>query len=297
MDHREIMTDDIAYTEEILTRYLPKTGAFAKPVTDAMTYSVKAGGKRIRPVLMLETYRAFGGSDRKVVEPFMAAIEFIHTYSLVHDDLPCMDNDEYRRGKLTTWKAYGFDMAVLCGDALLNFAYETALKAFAAGSAEPFRVAEALSYLAEKAGIYGMVGGQSEDVEYTGRSLSEAQLDYIYRLKTSALLEASMVCGALLAGADEAQAKTVEKIAGNVGLTFQIVDDVLDCTSTTEDLGKPVGSDEKNEKTTYVTLFGIDAAREQAKRLTDEADEMLSSLNIESGMLRYIIDGLVNRRK
>ena len=237
--------------EQIIEKYLPKEEGFQKKVIEAMNYSFLAGGKRLRPMLMLETYRLFGGKG-KVIEPFMAAIEMIHTYSLVHDDLPAMDNDAMRRGKPTTHKAFGEAMAILAGDGLLNFAYETAALAF---QMEPqnVRVGEAFTVLAKKAGIYGMVGGQTVDVQTDkGEEITREKLDFIYRLKTSALIEASMLVGAILAGASKEEQDIIAQVAGEIGLAFQIQDDVLDVTSTMEVLGKPIGSDEKNNKATYV---------------------------------------------
>ena len=246
-------------------------------------------------MLMQETYRLFGGKE-KVIEPFMAAIEMIHTYSLVHDDLPAMDNDEYRRGKKTTHAVYGEAMGILAGDALLNYAYETAAKAF---SMEPGKeaVGQAFLILAEKAGIYGMVGGQVVDVESEGSSISKEKLDFIYRLKTGALIESAMLIGAVLAGASKEEQKTVEEIAGEVGLAFQIQDDILDETSSLEVLGKPVGSDKKNRKATYVAWEGIDRAREEVKRLSADAVEKLHSFSGDYLFLDELLRYLIHREK
>jgi len=235
----------------------------------------------------------FGGTGREI-EPFMAAIEMIHTSSLIHDDLPCMDNDELRRGKPTTWKVYGYDMAVLAGDALMIFAFETSAKALALG-ADAAAVVKAMAILAEKTGIYGMIGGQTVDVELTGKPVPREKLDFIYRLKTGALLEASMMIGAVLAGATEEQVKTVESIAAHVGLAFQIQDDILDVTSTAEVLGKPVLSDEKNSKTTYVTLEGMEKAKADVQAISDQAREELAGLPGEKEFLSQLIEMLVNR--
>ena len=201
--------------DSMIARYLPREEGYQKKVIEAMNYSVLAGGKRLRPMLMQETYRLFGGKS-KVIEPFMAAIEMIHTYSLVHDDLPAMDNDEYRRGKKTTHAAYGEAFGILAGDGLLNYAFETALTAF---DLEPGNknIARALKILAEKAGIYGMIGGQTADVQASGAGLDETQLDFIYRLKTGALLEASMLIGAVLAGATKNEQRLVEGAALDLG--------------------------------------------------------------------------------
>lgn len=281
--------------EEIIKQYLPAEEGFQKTVLEAMNYSILAGGKRLRPMLMQETYRLFGGKE-KVIEPFMAAIEMIHTYSLVHDDLPAMDNDEYRRGKKTTHAVYGEAMGILAGDALLNYAYETAAKAF---PMEPGKeaVGQAFLILAEKAGIYGMVGGQVVDVESEGSSISKEKLDFIYRLKTGALIESAMLIGAVLAGASKEEQKTVEEIAGEVGLAFQIQDDILDETSSLEVLGKPVGSDKKNRKATYVAWEGIDRAREEVKRLSADAVEKLHSFSGDYLFLDELLRYLIHREK
>ena len=273
-DELKRRTDEI---EEMFRSFLPAEEGFARTMAQAMNYSMLAGGKRLRPMLIQETYRLFGGTE-KVAEPFMAGMEMIHTHSLIHDDLPALDNDDYRRGRLTTHKVYGEAMGVLSGVALLNYAYETMLQAFSL-TEDQDRVICALKVMAEKTGIHGMLGGQSVDVENDGKPLEKEMLDYIYRNKTSALIEASMMTGAILAGADEQQVAVVEEAAGNIGLAFQIQDDILDVTSTDEELGKPVHSDEKNNKVTYVTLFGIEEASRQVELLSEKAIKLLKSLN------------------
>lgn len=286
------------YTQEVndtVMAYLPLEEGYQKTVLSAMNYSVKAGGKRLRPLFMREIYRMFGGSGREV-EPFMAAMEMIHTFSLIHDDLPCMDNDEYRRGMPTTWVSYGYDMAVLAGDGLALYAFETAAKAFSMTD-HPEAVAKCMGLLAGKSGIYGMIGGQTADVELTGKSLDRQQLDFIYRLKTGALLEASMMIGAVLAGAGKEQVETVEKMAACVGMAFQIQDDILDLTSSQEVLGKPVLSDEKNHKTTYVSLYGMEKARRDVESLSREAIDILESLPGDHEIVRQLILMLVTREK
>ena len=287
------------YAEEVLEKYgHVLEDSYQKTVMDAMEYSLYAGGKRLRPVLMYETYKMCGGKGT-LIEPFMAAIEMIHTYSLVHDDLPAMDNDEYRRGKKTTHIVYGEDMAILAGDALLNYAYETALKAFDKSKNKHDRIVRALKVLTDKAGIYGMVGGQTFDVEAENKNLAlnEEQLLFIFRLKTSALIESSMMIGAILAGADDKTVDTIEQIARNVGIAFQIRDDVLDVISTQDILGKPIGSDEKNNKTTYVILKGLDTATSDVVAYTAKAEELLASLPYESEFLRELILSLNERIK
>lgn len=281
--------------EETVYSFLPEEAGPQKTIFEAMNYSVKAGGKRIRPLLMREVYRLFGGKG-DAIEPMMAAIEMIHTSSLIHDDLPCMDNDEYRRGKKTTWAVYGYDMAVLAGDALLIYAVETASKAFDK-TEDAKRVGECIRILSERTGIYGMIGGQTVDVELSGKPIDPQRLDFIYRLKTGALLEVSMMIGAILGGADDSQVEAVEKMASLVGQAFQIQDDILDLTGTTEVLGKPVLSDEKNEKTTYVSLYGMEKAREAVRDLSAQAKELLWSLPGDHDFLEYLMDMLITREK
>ena len=251
-------------------------------------------GKRLRPLLMWESYRLFGG-EGAAIEPFMAAIEMINTYSLVHDDLPAMDNDEYRRGRKTTHFVYGEDMGILAGDALLNYAFETACRAFEEESEHALRIGKALEILADKAGIYGMIGGQVVDVQESGKAVSGEVLDFIYRLKTSALIEASMMAGAVLAGAEEGQVSRMEQIAGKIGLAFQIQDDILDVTSTEEVLGKPIHSDEKNQKTTYVTLLGIEQAQKKVEELSNEAIALLHQFTGENAYLEQLLIQLIHR--
>nr|WP_294665284.1 farnesyl diphosphate synthase [uncultured Blautia sp.] len=284
--------------EKLLMSYLPQEEGFAKTMAQAMNYSVMAGGKRLRPMLVLETLRMFGGEE-KLAYPFMAAMEMIHTHSLVHDDLPAIDNDDYRRGRLTTHKVYGEAMGVLSGVALLNYAYEVMLTAFdiADMPEKQVRVIQAMKVMSHKTGLYGMLGGQSVDVENDGKPMSRQMLDYIYENKTSALIEASMMTGAILGGASAEEIAAVEKAAKNVGLAFQIQDDILDVTSTKEELGKPIHSDEKNNKTTYVTIMGIEKASQQVKELSAEAIELLEGLNKKNEFLFTLVKELVGRRK
>ena len=280
--------------EQIVTSFLPKEEGYQKTVLEAMNYSVSAGGKRLRPMLMLETYRMFGGTS-KVIEPFMAAIEMIHTYSLIHDDLPAMDNDEYRRGRKTTHVVYGEAMAILAGDALLNYAFETAASAFVLDEGNP-AIGKAFMILASKAGVYGMIGGQVVDVESEGKEIDADTLKFIHIHKTSALLESAMLIGAVLAGASEQQQRTVELAARELGLAFQIRDDILDVTGNTDELGKPVGSDEKNHNNTYVALEGLEKAKEDVKRYSESAIDRLKSLPVRNEFLYELIEELIDRR-
>ena len=280
--------------EQIVTSFLPKEEGYQKTVLEAMNYSVSAGGKRLRPMLMLETYRMFGGTS-KFIEPFMAAIDKIHTYSLIHDDLPAMDNDEYRRGRKTTHVVYGEAMAILAGDALLNYAFETAASAFVLDEGNP-AIGKAFMILASKAGVYGMIGGQVLDVESEGKEIDADTLKFIHIHKTSALLESAMLIGAVLAGASEQQQRTVELAARELGLAFQIRDDILDVTGNTDELGKPVGSDEKNHKNTYVALEGLEKAKEDVKRYSESAIDRLKSLPVRNEFLYELIEELIDRR-
>lgn len=279
--------------EEIVFRYLPKEEGYEKTIYQAMNYTMQAGGKRLRPMLMLETYRLFGGNN-KIVYPFMAAIEMIHTYSLIHDDLPALDNDDYRRGRKTAHIVFGEDMAILAGDALLNYAFEVASTAFDEEK-ELKQVAAAYQVLARKPGVKGMIGGQVVDVELTGKSMTKEQMMYIYELKTGALIEASMMIGAILAGADQEQVKIIEKIASQIGLAFQIQDDVLDLIGNSEVLGKPIASDEKNEKMTYATFYGVENAQKKVEELTNEAMNTLRSFPMENLFLEELLEYLIHR--
>jgi geranylgeranyl diphosphate synthase type II len=296
-----IETEITAHAEEInriIERYLPAEEGYQKTVFEAMNYSIRAGGKRIRPMLMQETCRMFGGTS-PAIGPFMAAMEMIHTYSLVHDDLPAMDDDLLRRGKPTTHAVYGEAMGILAGDALLNYAFETASLAFLEEPADPM-AGRALRELAVKAGAYGMVGGQVVDVETDNQDadpITREKLDFIYHLKTGALIEASMKIGAILAGAAQEQIDVVEQAASKIGLAFQIQDDILDVTGTAEELGKPIGSDEKNHKATYVTFEGLEKSKEDVIRLSDEAVSDLRSLQLDCEFLSELILYLVHRNK
>lgn len=285
--------------EDILKKYLPIEEGFQKKVMEAVNYSVTAGGKRLRPVIMKESFLLFGGSG-EVIEPFMAALEMIHNYSLVHDDLPAMDNDEYRRGRETTWKVYGDGMAVLAGDGLLNLAYETAALSFdmAKDTEDIKRAARALKILGRKAGIYGMIGGQTADLEAeSDREISGERLLFIHENKTAALIQAALMIGAVLAGAGEKEIAAMESAASNIGIAFQIQDDILDVTGTEEVLGKPVGSDERNHKLTYVSLYGLEKAKKEVKRMSETALTILSSFENRNEFLEEFVKMLITREK
>lgn len=297
MSFDKLLAQKTKETEEIILSYLPAEEGNQKTVLEAMNYSVKVGGKRLRPLLMAETYRMFGG-DGEIIKPFMTALEMIHTYSLVHDDLPAMDNDEYRRGMKTTHVVYGEAMAILAGDALLNYAFEIAASAFEMNPGNAC-AERAMMVLARKAGIFGMVGGQVCDVEAEKRQLplSKDQLLFIHENKTAALIQSALMIGALLAGAEQKYIDALEKIGYNIGIAFQIQDDILDITGTEQELGKPIGSDEKNNKETYVTLAGLETAKEHVEALSKEAVQLLGQLPGEHTFLDELILSLIHRTK
>lgn len=322
MNFKEEQDKRVNYIESVIKEYLPAEEGPQKRVLEAMNYSILAGGKRLRPMLMLETFRLFEGREEKLIRPFMAAMEMIHTYSLVHDDLPAMDNDEYRRGRKTTHVVFGEAMGILAGDGLLNYAFETAASALEGLSGEYLKYgAKAMGILARKAGIFGMIGGQTVDVEGFGPELEadpdfdimgngmaltnsrfghkniQDRLNYMYRLKTGALIEASMTIGAVLAGAGEEEKKTVEQMASDIGLAFQIQDDILDVVSTTEAMGKTAHSDEKNKKITYVTLLGIEKAREEVVSLSAKGLTAFEVLGRDNEFLKELIRTLITREK
>ena len=287
------MKKRVTEVKSIIESYLPEEEGFQRTLLEAVNYSMLVGGKKLRPLLMQQTYAMFGGTS-PAIRPFMAAIEMIHTHSLIHDDLPAMDNDEYRRGKKTTHVVYGEAMAILAGDALLNYAYETAAKAFDLDPGNP-RLGKAFQILAAKTGLDGMIGGQSVDVEYVDKPLTQEQLFFIYKLKTSALIEASMMIGAVLAGATQEETEKIERIARNVGLAFQIQDDILDVVGEEETLGKPTKSDEKNKKTTYVTVKGLEKAQTDVAKYSEEAIRIMEELPYENEFLHELILHLIHR--
>lgn len=280
--------------EEVLKKYLPSEEGKQKTVIEAMSYSVLAGGKRLRPMLVSEVCKLFGGDEKKA-EPFMAAIELIHTYSLVHDDLPAMDNDLYRRSKKTTHAVYGEAMGILAGDALLNYAFEIISEALSDDLSE--KNAKAFKILAGKSGIFGMIGGQVADIEAEGKKVGIETVEFIHRLKCGALIEAAMQMGAVLGGADDEQVKIIGEIGADIGYAFQIQDDILDVTSSDEVIGKPTGSDDKNEKSTYVSIVGLEQAKKDVFTLSENALKKLYSLPYKNEFLEELIKKLINREK
>jgi len=279
-----------------ITAYLPAEEGFQKTIFEACNYSVINGGKRLRPMMMQAVYELCTGragesgeEDQKALMPFMAAMEMIHSSSLVHDDLPCMDNDVLRRGVPSTWAKFGEDMGTLAGDGLMIYAFETASKSTA--SAE--QKAEAISILVRKTGIYGMIGGQTVDVQLTGKEPSAEQLEFIYKLKTGALIEGSFMIGAVLAGADAETVAKLEEAAGCIGMAFQIQDDILDVTASESELGKPIGSDAENGKVTWLTHYGMDRSIEDVRAYTDRALEIIRGIGSHpflEQLLIYLID-------
>lgn len=299
MNFKEILDTKTDRAEAVLRKYLPREEGFSKNVIEAVNYSATAGGKRLRPVLLEESFLLFGG-EGDLAEPFMAALEMIHNYSLVHDDLPAMDNDEYRRGRKTTWKVYGEGMAVLAGDGLLNLAYETAAGAFNKTQDPEFmrRTAAALKVLSKKAGICGMIGGQCADLAAESKEqVTEEELLFIHENKTAALIQAAMMIGAVLAGAGRKEVDAMERAATLIGIAFQIQDDILDVTGSQEVLGKPVGSDERNHKLTYVSLHGLEASQKEVKRMSAEAVSILQSFENRNEFLEELVTFLITREK
>ena len=307
-----MITDRIRQEAEtidaIIDRYLPEEAGPAKIVAEAMNYSIHVGGKRLRPMLMQAMYKMFGGEREDILHPFMAAMEMIHTYSLCHDDLPAMDNDMMRRGKKSTHAQFGEAMGILAGDGLLNYAFETAMKAFDCVPADgedtalTNNIIRSLRILADKAGINGMIGGQVVDVISEDKSADEITMDiikYIHENKTAAMIESSMMIGASLAGATKHQLDIIEKTGSDIGLAFQIRDDILDITGDGAVLGKPIGSDERNGKATYVSIAGLDKAKADVRLLSERAVENLKSLpgsDTDSGLfLKELIEYLIDR--
>ncbi len=312
-DFDKALQEKANYIEDIMKAYIPKEEGQQKIIFEAMNYSVLGGGKRIRPLLMMETYLLFDGKHLEWIHPFMVAIEMIHSYSLVHDDLPAMDNDKYRRGKETTHIKYGETIGILAGDGLLNYAFETAIKAYfdlpndEGNKTFDYkdRVAKSLQILANKAGTQGMIGGQVIDTcilegqSIKGQDTSKLldDLNHMYKLKTSGLIQSAMMIGAVLAGASDKQVSKIEEMANYIGLAFQIQDDILDVSSTSEELGKPVLSDERNEKITYVSLIGLEKAKDQVKNMSNKSLDIYKEIDKANPFLYDLINKLINRIK
>ena len=299
-DFNELLNKKAEEAYDLIKVYIPKEEGLQKRVAEAMNYSFNSGGKRLRPLFMIESYRLFEGKDLSKIAPFMAAIEMIHTYSLIHDDLPAMDNDDYRRGRLTNHKMFDEATAILAGDGLLNYAFETVSKAMKEETDIDMlkRMVSANEVLSRKAGIYGMIGGQIVDLEMEHKKdVSLDTLLFIHKCKTAALIEASLMIGAIIAGASDEDVKKMENAGYNTGLAFQIQDDILDVTGDSAVLGKSVGSDEKNEKTTYVSLKGLKESEDEQKRLSEEAVEIVKGLSKDDPFLCDLIEYLITRNK
>ena len=274
-----------------LLNYFENKGSFNKVIYDSASYSLNIGGKRIRPLLMLLTYNMYKENWREILE-FSSAIEMIHTYSLIHDDLPCMDNDDLRRGKPTNHKVYGEDIAVLAGDALLNEAMNVMMK-FSLNHGREALVAS--QKIAEAAGAEGMIGGQVVDIINVGKKISEEELRYMHMKKTGALIKVSIVAGAILGNASEEEIELLEKFGENLGLAFQIKDDILDVIGNTEKLGKKVLSDEENDKTNFISMHGLDYCIKECERLTNESINILDSLSVNTEALKILTKELLDR--
>lgn len=283
----------ISYIEELLNKYMPQENGYQKTIFEAMNYSLKAGGKRLRPILTLESCKIVGGKEEDAI-PFAMAIEMIHTYSLIHDDLPPLDNDDLRRGKPTNHKVYGDAMAILAGDALLNYAFEIMLKS-SIGKENPEKYLKAINEIAISSGVYGMIGGQVVDIESEDKKIDIKKLDFIHLNKTAAIIIGCMRAGAIIGDATEEQLENITKYAENIGLSFQIADDILDITGDEAKLGKKVGSDIDNNKSTYPSLIGLEESKKIANDLINEAKYKISKINGNTEFLHDLAEYIVAR--
>lgn len=280
--------------EEHLYTYFSDFTGLQKTVFQAADYSLKAGGKRLRPVLLLEACRLFGGTSEQAM-PFACALEMIHTYSLIHDDLPAMDDDDYRRGKPTNHVVYGEGMAILAGDALLNFAYELMIRETLQAGPMQSRYLRAMGEIAEAAGPYGMIGGQTVDLESETQAVPLETVDFIHAHKTGALITASLTAGAIIGGAGEAELDRIRQYGRNIGLAFQIIDDILDITGDQEKLGKDIGSDQEKQKSTYPSILGLEASRQKAQTLLTESRRILEVFGDKAEFLTALSEFLAKR--
>lgn len=294
MDFKKELKERSIYIEEKIESYLPKEEGYQKTIFEAMNYSLRAGGKRLRPILLMEAYKICQGQGEDFV-PYSVAMEMIHTYSLIHDDLPALDNDDLRRGKPTNHIVFGEAMAILAGDALLNTAYETMLNAAFKHSRPEISLRVAYE-ISRGAGIYGMIGGQVVDVESEDKKIDKDKLDYIHMNKTAAMIVGSVRAGAILAGIDEDRLESLTKYAENIGLAFQIVDDILDIEGDEKLLGKRVGSDLDNDKSTYPSLLGIDASKKIVENLIEEAKTSLEVFASDAEFMNALADFIRDRQ-
>ena len=295
MDFKNWYEIKLKKIEEYLETYLPCFENRQKKIYESMRYSLNAGGKRVRPILMMAVFEIFRSDDEDSIMPFACALEMIHTYSLIHDDLPAMDDDDYRRGKLTNHKVYGEAMAILAGDALLNKAVEIVLQNRSLTGLSPEVILRCLEILMASSGTEGMIGGQVVDMFVEERSLE--YLEYMHRLKTGAIIRAACQIGATAGGASEEETYKITQYSDYLGLAFQIKDDILDVTAQESDLGKPTGSDEKNDKLTYVTLLGLKESESLLQRYTGQAIESIKYLGDKSQRLVEIAEYLLERKK
>lgn len=293
MDFKAELKEKVKFVDEYMEKFLPPEDKYPEIIHKAMRYSVFAGGKRLRPIMVMEACRAFGGDVEKAM-PFACAIEMIHTYSLIHDDLPALDNDDYRRGRLTSHKMFGENMAILAGDALLHHAFETMAKACV--KMNDIKYTKAMLAIAQGAGINGMVAGQVVDVISEGKEIDKDTLDYIHKNKTAAMIIGALKAGAEIGGASDEEIKNIERVGELVGVAFQIQDDILDVTSTLEELGKPINSDEKNHKVTYATMFGVEDASKIVLDMSNEALEILHSMGDRMEFLERLTEYLIRRK-
>lgn len=292
MDFKTQLKEKIAFVDSCLESYIPSEKEYPSIIFQAMRYSVFAGGKRLRPIFLLSACEAFGGEKEKAV-PFACAIEMIHTYSLIHDDLPALDNDDYRRGVLTSHKKFGEDIAILAGDALLHHAFECMADACCEKNIN--NGIKAMQTIAHGAGVYGMVAGQVVDVISEGKTIEKHTLDFIHKNKTAAMISGALKAGALLGGASEQQAEQMKSAGEKIGIAFQIQDDILDVVSTLEELGKPIHSDEKNKKMTYVTMCGLEESKNIVKQLSEEAMKQLETVCNKDKFLLELTQYLIKR--
>ncbi|MGL5313513.1 MAG: polyprenyl synthetase family protein [Peptostreptococcaceae bacterium] len=292
MEFKQSLKQRANYVEELLSQYMPKEEGYQKTIMESMNYSLSAGGKRLRPILTLEACKMVGGNEADAI-PFAVAIEMIHTYSLIHDDLPALDNDDLRRGRKTNHIVYGEDIAILAGDALLNYAFETMLST-SIEKENPKKYLRAINEIAKSAGIYGMIGGQVADVQSENTQIPKEKLDYIHNNKTAAIIIGCMRAGAIIGDANDNELENITKYAKNIGLSFQIVDDILDIIGDESKLGKKVGSDIENHKSTYPSLIGLEKSKEIAHELIEEAKLSIKDIDNDGeflcGLADYIID-------
>ena len=292
MEFKQSLKEKINYIERLLIEYMPKEEGYQSTIMEAMNYSLKAGGKRLRPILTLEACKIVGGDEKDAI-PFAIAVEMIHTYSLIHDDLPALDNDDLRRGKPTNHKIFGESMAILAGDSLLNYAFEIMLSN-SINKENPQKYLRAINEVAKSTGIYGMIGGQVVDIQSENKVISKDKLDFIHLNKTAAIIIGCMRAGAIIGNACEEDLEKITKYSKNIGLSFQIVDDILDIVGDENKLGKKVGSDIENHKSTYPSLLGLEKSKEIANELIKEAKHNIKDLKSDSsfleGLANYIID-------